>query len=153
MKPPRERPCGSCPYRQDVPGGVWHPDEYAKLIPYDRPTAEQPLNLFACHQQDGHLCAGWVGCHDMDESMAVRLAVLSGDLDPEDLEAVLNYESPVPLWSSGMEAAAHGLAEVPNPPSRAKSIMRNLRRKGLVHDGPGTGELRSSGTQRSGDPE
>ena len=32
----RPKPCASCPYRCDVPSGVWHPDEYAKLEVYDR---------------------------------------------------------------------------------------------------------------------
>lgn len=151
MKPPKARPCGSCPYRKDVPGGVWHPDEYAKLIPYDRPTHEQPEKAFNCHQNDGHLCGGWVGTHDMHQSLAIKLAIAAEFLAPEDIDAVLDYESPVPLWESGMEAATHGLSQVWDPPKRAQTIIRNLKRKGVAHDGPDTGPVREGNDPGSGD--
>ena len=134
MKPPKARPCGSCPYRRDVPAGVWHPSEYMRLIPYDRPTTEQPVGVFGCHQQDGHLCAGWVGCHDMEENLALRLSVGGGFMTAEEYDACLNYESAVPLWVSGMEAAAHGLSEIKEPSERAQTVIRNLKRKGLTRE-------------------
>lgn len=28
----RTEPCETCPYRRDVPSGVWSADEYRKLI-------------------------------------------------------------------------------------------------------------------------
>lgn len=28
---PRKTPCASCPYRKDVPSGVWEASEYEKL--------------------------------------------------------------------------------------------------------------------------
>lgn len=131
---PKKHPCGSCPYRQDVPSGLWHPDEYARLIQYDRPTAEQPTQLFGCHQSDGSLCSGWVGTHDMDENMAIRIARLEGRLSEADYEATLDYESPVPLFESGMEAAVHGIKEVPNPGERAEVMRTSLVRKGVAHE-------------------
>jgi hypothetical protein len=124
---PAISPCGSCPYRRDVPSGVWAPDEYAKLPPYDDETWEQPAGMFLCHQQDGRLCAGWVGCHDMDESLAIRLA--AGSLSEDDLEAIRSYESPVPLFASGAEAAAHGLAAVEAPDEDAVRTIRKLSRR------------------------
>lgn len=56
-------PCTTCPYRRDVPSGIWAPEEYQKLLAYDRPTMQQPAALFMCHQGAGGLCTGWVQCH------------------------------------------------------------------------------------------
>ena len=102
-------PCRSCPYRADVPSGVWAAHEYDKLPGYDGTMPEQveagALGAFMCHQQDGQLCAGWVGCHGAYELIALRMVA---DLDP----TVWTYRSPVPLFASGAEAAAHGLPEV-----------------------------------------
>jgi hypothetical protein len=53
---PARNPCGSCPYRKDVPSGVWETLEYEKLPPYDGETFEQPFEAFFCHQQNGRLC-------------------------------------------------------------------------------------------------
>ena len=51
-RPPAPRPCDSCPYRQDVPSGIWAASEYAKLPAYDAPTCAQSARLFLCHQHD-----------------------------------------------------------------------------------------------------
>ena len=126
---PASRPCGSCPYRHDVPSGVWHPSEYAKLPAYDNDTAGQPPHLFLCHQQDGRVCAGWAGCHDGAHLLALRVAAMSGTLTDDDLEATINYVSPVPLFGSGAEAAAHGLTDVDQPDERACRTIDSLTRK------------------------
>lgn len=118
---PGKAPCGTCPYRRDVPAGVWHPDEYAKLPPYDGETWGQPMALFFCHQQDGCLCAGWVGCHDQRHLLSMRLHPVA----PETFD----YESPVPLFASGAEAAAHGLSGVESPDDRARHAIEKLARK------------------------
>jgi hypothetical protein len=110
IRPPAPRPCETCPYRRDVPAGVWSADEYAKLPAYDRPTQQQPPAVFLCHQHDGRACAGWAGCHDADELLALRLAPLRGDLSPETVEAIRAYRSPVPLHPSGQAAAEYGRA-------------------------------------------
>lgn len=44
----RTEPCSSCPYRRDVPSGVWHREEYEKLLQYDDST--EILPAFMCHQ-------------------------------------------------------------------------------------------------------
>lgn len=129
VKRPAAAPCKSCPYRRDVPSGVWSEDEYAKLPRFDGPTGEQDPSLFLCHQQDGHLCAGWVGTHDMEESFGLRLAVMGGQIDQDEYEATLDYVSPVPLFSSGAEAAAHGLAELDSPSEQAVNTIARLARK------------------------
>lgn len=119
---PSGAPCGTCPYRRDVPAGIWDASEYEKLPRYDGGTVDQLLaggtGLFFCHQNDGHLCAGWVGCHDMGEAIAVRLS----PVDP----STFDYESPVPLFSSGAEAARHGLSGVENPDERARAAIAKL---------------------------
>ena len=51
VRPPAKSPCGSCPYRQDVPSGVWAASEYEKLPAYDAPeTFMQPPGLFIREQ-------------------------------------------------------------------------------------------------------
>lgn len=128
MKPPRMSPCGSCPYRQDCPSGVWHEEEYDKLPTFDGETWQQPESVFMCHQQDGHLCAGWVAVHDMGESMGLRIALLTGALTMDGFDACLDYETKVPLFSSGEEARAHGLAEYESPGDRAERLRKKLRK-------------------------
>lgn len=128
VRPPAPRPCESCPYRLDVPSGVWVAEEYAKLPAYDRPTMEQPPGLFLCHQQNGRACAGWAGCHDMSQSLAVRFAAISG-VPPETINTLLDYVSPVPLWPSGAAAAAHGLAAVEAPGDDADRLIGKLVRR------------------------
>lgn len=124
-------PCGSCPYRRDVPSGVWSEEEYRKLPTYDGEPYMQILQggraVFMCHQQDGKLCAGWVGCHGGDNLIALRLtqAMLGNEIDP----SVWAYESPVPLWDSGAEAAAHGMREIDNPGRVARAMVQKLQRK------------------------
>jgi len=122
---PSAAPCGSCPYRKDVPSGVWHEDEYKKLIQYDGDILDQLKKggtaLFMCHQNDGHLCAGWAGCHDTSNLVALRLH----DVDP----STFDYISPVPLFGSGAEAAAHGMAKIDNPDKRAKATIKKLARR------------------------
>ena len=116
-----------------MPSGVWHHDEYAKLPGFDRPTAEQPPAVFLCHQQDGRVCAGWAGCHDMGQSLGVRFAVLSGALSGGDVDAVLDFVSPVPLFGSGVEAAAHGLAELDAPGVAAHRVMEKVTQRRTRH--------------------
>jgi hypothetical protein len=122
----RKRPCPSCPYRRDVPSGIWQASEYDKLPAYDLDTAEQAIagafNLFHCHSQPASLCAGWVGCHDMDNNLAVRLH--ARHIDP----AVFAYVSPVPLFPSGAEAAEHGKRDLRAPgPAAARKVRQLLR--------------------------
>lgn len=126
-------PCKSCPYRRDVPSGVWAAFEYDKLPAYDGDIAEQVVNkgggMFFCHHQDGRLCAGWVGCHGARNLLALRLA--SFYLDGKALidDAVWDYESPVPLWPSGKAARAHGLRAIRRPGQKARRTMARLQRK------------------------
>ncbi|MFE1775556.1 DUF6283 family protein [Streptomyces sp. NPDC059008] len=133
LRPPAPRPCESCPYRRDVPAGVWADEEYAKLARYDADTPYQPTGTFQCHQTDadGHsrrICAGWAGCHEGEDLLALRLAVLGGSMDPATYRAVVEYESPVPLFPSGSAAAAHGAAGIPTPSDDARRVINKISR-------------------------
>jgi hypothetical protein len=126
---PASRPCGSCPYRQDVPSGIWHESEYDKLPAYDNDTSQQPAAVFMCHQQTGHLCAGWVAVHEMRNTLAFRLACITGAIGPREAEAVLEYSTDVLLFVSGGEAAAHGKRDIEHPSRQALSAMGRIDRK------------------------
>lgn len=120
-KPP-PKPCGSCPYRRDVPSGIWAKHEYDKLPEYDGQTWEQQsVAIFMCHQNDGHLCGGWLACHDPAELLALRIT----RVDP----STYAYETDVPVFASGAEARAHGLRDLAEPGDKATKMMEGLLRK------------------------
>lgn len=78
--------------------------------------------IFLCHQQDDNLCAGWVACHGPRNLMGVLVGVIGGRIDP----AIYDYETSVPLYESGHEAARHGIANV-NPD--AQQVIDKITRK------------------------
>ena len=82
-----------------------------------------------CHQLNGRICAGWVGCHDGTHLLALRLACLGGTLTAEQIQEIRNYVSPVPLFRSGTEAAEHGLSKVNNPDERARETIAKISRR------------------------
>ena len=143
MKEPAPRPCISCPYRRDVPSGIWTEDEYLKLPEYDKETFAQPAGVFLCHQQDGRVCAGWAGCHNQNppghELLSLRLAYMSTSADV--LEKICEYQSPVPLWVSGHEAWLYGTLDVDDPSPEALLLMEKIertRRRGTDAQDPDT---------------
>jgi hypothetical protein len=130
MKPskrPARSPCASCPYRRDVPSGLWDASEYLKLPAYDGETWEQEPNLFMCHQRDGRVCAGWVGCHQhrghARELLALRMLGTGVPIEAH------SYVSPVPLFASGAEACAHGLRDIANPSRKARAMVARVTEK------------------------
>ncbi|MFD7015863.1 DUF6283 family protein [Streptomyces sp. NPDC059928] len=133
LHPPAPRPCSSCPYRRDVPSGIWASEEYAKLRRYDAGTADQPPSVFQCHQKDAYsdgsrICSGWAGCHDAGGLLALRFALLTGTIDVETHRATTAYVSPIPLFCSGHEAAAHGEAGVDAPAEEAHLLIKKITR-------------------------
>ena len=124
---PRKTPCATCPYRRDVPSGVWDASEYEKLPAYDGTTGEQAhagaWGLFMCHQQDGCLCSGWVATIDKRENLALRLHG-----NEVDFGAVLDYSTRVPLFESGQEARDHGLRDLEDPGEGAQRAIDKLVR-------------------------
>ena len=120
-------PCKTCPYRRDVPSGVWAAHEYDRLPAFDGEPVEQFVKggtfLFGCHQNDGHLCAGWVATHGAQNLVALRLR--AERIDP----SVWSYTSPVPVFSSGQEACDHGKQDIENPSDAAVRAVTRLSRK------------------------
>ena len=129
IKAPAPSPCGSCPYRIDTPAGVWSEEEYDKLPDYDNETSFQPGSVFMCHQQDGKLCAGWVGCHDMENNLGLRMALALDMIDSETADQVCDYTTDVPLHPSGTAAADFGKSEIEIPGEKAKRVVAKLQRK------------------------
>lgn len=132
--PPAPHPCDSCPYRRDVPSGVWADEEYAKLPRYDNDTIDQPAAVWLCHQTDRgnpkrRACAGWAGCHDGDNLLALRFAEAAGRMNSEDVQAVIDYVSPVPLFDTGGDAAEHGRADIKHPHEQARATIAKIERK------------------------
>lgn len=124
----RKNPCGSCPYRANVPSGIWHEDEYRKLERYDGDVAEQATKgataVFLCPQGEQEACTGWLGHRDPAELLAVRLGVAGGTLDPE----CLSYRTDAELHSSGEAAAAHGMADIAAPTVEAEAAIEKIVR-------------------------
>jgi len=120
-KPPKV-PCGTCPYRQDVPSGIWSRHEYEKLPHYDGEIFDQMMagafGLFMCHQRDGCLCGGWLKTHGPDNLLALRMR----DVDP----SVWTYDPPTPCWASGQEAHDHGVRDVEYPGADARRKIDGL---------------------------
>lgn len=120
-------PCKSCPYRRDVPSGVWAASEYNKLPAYDGSMLEQMTSggraAFFCHQQNGKLCSGWVGAHGAHNLISLRL--IADKVDP----SVWEWKSPVPLFSSGAEAARHGKRDIKRPKAAAGRVIERLLKK------------------------
>ncbi|UGT58761.1 DUF6283 family protein [Nocardia asteroides] len=133
MGPPSPRPCASCPYRRDVPSGVWAFEEYEKLRGYDRDMGSQAPQLFQCHQTGSEaalrrMCAGWVGSHGGRELLALRLALIQGRISAATFAAAEEFESTEPLFASGAEAADHGQREIEQPGLAARNAMRKVAR-------------------------
>lgn len=126
LRGPAPKPCESCPYRRDVPSGVWAENEYRSLERYDEEMWAQPPALFQCHQNDqasgaARMCAGWVATHG-DQLLGLRVAVAKGRVDP----AVLSYTTDVPVFASGTEASEHGRAEIDEPSYEARVLVEKI---------------------------
>lgn len=111
----RARSCVACPYRRDVPSGIWAAEEYEKLRKYDRPTWEQPPIGFLCHATSDFYCHGWAAVHG-DHALVFRL-------DPPDGEIRAGN---TPLFTSGAEAVDHGQADVDRPGRAAVRMIEQL---------------------------
>jgi len=118
----REHPCAVCPYRKDVPSGIWASGEYDKLTAYDAPTPLQPMASFSCHATPERLCHGWAVVHSNrgHENDLLALRLLGS---PEVPVAA------VPLFESGAAAAEHGKRDSENPGESARFVMARLQRK------------------------
>ena len=122
MSEVRREHCLSCPYRRDVPSGVWAFSEYERLRPYDEETMNQPFGPFMCHATPQALCHGWAVVHtsrgNRYDLIALRL------LGSPEIPA-----GHVELFASGNEAADHGQAEIETPSPKAVKTVDRLMRK------------------------
>lgn len=122
MKGIMPTPCVACPYKKDVPSGVWAEEEYDKLPLYDAETPAQPFEPFACHAAPDHYCHGWAVCHSNRgrpfELISLRLA---GVTDIPD--------AGVPLFSSGQEASDHGKRNIERPGEDARLTQERLLKR------------------------
>lgn len=134
----RSQPCSACPYRRDVSSGLWSPEDYDKLRPYDRSTGEQPPQPFSCHATPEHLCHGWAVVHSNRghecELLALRL------LEFQSGEPIDVPPAGAPLFDSGTQAADHGMAEIAHPSIEAyrtgsRLLAKYRRLSGPVSDG------------------
>jgi hypothetical protein len=128
-------PCPTCPYRRDVPSGIWDAEEYAKLPRYDEETSLQPVGVFDCHQVNGCVCSGWAACHDGEHLLALRLAEVFGTRTAGQVREILEYTTAVPVFASGREAADHGLAALHDPGARAVAAIRKIERTRAKRNG------------------
>jgi hypothetical protein len=72
------------------------------------------------------VCAGWSGCLDGDELLALRIAVMLEAMTPQTAQTVRDYQSPVALFASGAQAAAHGLRDLDNPGPQARAAITKI---------------------------
>jgi len=132
----KPEPCLTCPYRKDVPSGVWHREEYEKLRAYDD-NLNPPLALFLCHQTNVAnreiLCKGWVMVHR--DSIASRMGQLKGEID-----ATAFTPCQVELHESGNAAADFGEMDVKRPKKKARKVVEKLHKTRSFKLGRGKGK-------------
>ena len=116
-------PCPSCPYRKDVPSGVWSKEEYDKLPDYDKPTFAQPFAPFGCHAEPHNFCFGWLACH-MNRGQDKELLALR--LLRTDIEIPTRQPG---LFRSGRAAQRHGLKDLKRPGPASKAMASKLLKK------------------------
>ena len=114
--PRRRYPCTECPFRRDTEPGMFPACRYDALRETaGEPGREAPIGapMFACHKSpEGReeACAGWLAVSGI-EHLGVRMAVITGRLEPENLQPGHDWPS---LFSTYEEMAAtqgHGNGE------------------------------------------
>lgn len=142
-----KRACSSCPYRRDVPSGVWAREHYELLRDMDsRRTIKVPMlgpndetvmvdapnpnpGTFHCHQSNATgrptVCRGWLSVER--NSIGVRLLASFGGIEYEDIP---DEDESATYYSSGTEAAEAGLRDIENPSSEARLLCRKLVGRG-----------------------
>jgi hypothetical protein len=117
----RPKPCEACPYRRDVPSGLWASHEYEKLRPYDEEMISQPSAGFACHATPEKFCNGWAIVNNAlhhGHVLALRLAGMPVIPEPK-----------VALFTTNAEAADHGQRDIDSPSVKAREVVERLTRK------------------------
>lgn len=83
------KPCNNCPWRRDAEPGYWDPDHFRDIWSN---CQDDGLSVMLCHKatalpeaERGDLvCQGWARVMGY-EAIGVRIAVLSGRLDPAEV--------------------------------------------------------------------
>jgi len=130
VHPINRAPCTSCPYRRDVPSGIWASEEYDKIVQFDQETMFQPPAIFLCHQADGCLCRGWLDTHGPG-LLALRLACARGTVDHEAVNKAFDEGPAVPVFKTAAQAAKHGRRAINRPGRKAKALADKIETKQL----------------------
>lgn len=102
----RKTPCDQCPWRRDLPTGVFP----AKAFKLSAPTSyDAAMSSFACHmsgmEKGGATCAGFLLSYGAIHNIAVRIAQATRGLRLEEVS------SPYPLFNTYREmAVANGVS-------------------------------------------
>lgn len=94
----RREPCEQCPWRRDVPTGVFPAEAYRLSA---RTAHDAGLHTFACHMSGAErpaVCAGFLIANS-DNNLAVRMAMAMGRFDHDAVS------STAPLYGSYREMA------------------------------------------------
>ena len=120
-------PCRFCPYRKDVPSGVWHEEEYQKLLLYSNETMDQPTAVFACHNQPDDVCTGWLATGLRAEPRRAMLSLRLA-MSMQTLTGFAEFEPEHDFFDTHTEAAEHGLRDIDDPSPEAQDAMVVLGR-------------------------
>lgn len=109
----QRNPCKDCPWRIDAPAGHWHKDEFVNIA---RTCRGDGLRRMGCHNSSPDnpiICMGWVRVEGFD-SIGVRLACISGELNPADVNTTTGpdlfnsiqdmIDAQRPFWKPGNKA-------------------------------------------------
>lgn len=112
------RPCPQCPWRADLPTGVFPPEAYR----HSASTAyDMAPNTFACHMAGPDSpkdCAGFL-MRGADHNLAVRLKIIRKALDPRQIS-----DGGFPLYDS-YRAMAEANGVDPDDPALARCRDRH----------------------------
>lgn len=110
-------PCSTCPYRRDVPSGIWDREEYEKLPQWDHEMAF--AGTFLCHTDPAAICRGWMEVHE--RNMSVRLAMFRVEWTEANRKP-----TKIPLYRSGLAAMRAGLRALARPSGDAKKAITSI---------------------------
>lgn len=100
----RREPCKECPWREDVPTGVFPAEAFRVSA---KTAYDAAMTTFACHMSGSKapaICAGFLLRHS-DNNISVRLSVMNGRLDPVEVK-----DAGLPIYASYREmAVANGV--------------------------------------------
>lgn len=104
VHPHRRKPCKECPWRMDVPAGVFPPDAFRESAPTAYDSA---IKTFGCHMNKvtaSATCAGFLLRHG-ENNIGVRLALSGERIELDEVE-----DGGLPIYPSYREmAAANGV--------------------------------------------